>query len=329
MSITASIPPSTCVEAFSRHPALATRYARSRERLQQVRAAFAECESVRDGPLAIFCAGSLARMDVGAKSDLDIFVTADHSDRVDRRLFKIRLFSELMATNERLGFPPFSNDGEYLKIYFMDDLTSRAGSRFDDSENLFTTRMLLILESQFVVNEQVYRRHLRRILELYYRDQGSTPSFRPVFLLNDLLRYWRTMCLNYEERRHDVDLPFRKKNVNLKFSRMLMVFGTVLPLIAEPIDSVAELENLCARTPLERLASGLDRLEDADLAKRWSGALDEYEDFLSWKESADVEDLLTKRKAMVNRAATTLSTFLYDALTHESIPGDLRRCLIL
>lgn len=80
-------------------------------------------------------------MEVGEKSDLDIFVTADRDDGNDRRLFKIKLFSELMATNERLGFPPFSNDGEYLKIYFMNELTSRAGSRFDDSENLFTTRM--------------------------------------------------------------------------------------------------------------------------------------------------------------------------------------------
>ena len=63
--------------------------------------------------------------------------------------------------------------------------------------------------------------------------------------------------------------------------------------------------------------------------KRWPRVLDDYEAFLSWKESADVEELLTKQKAMVNDAARTLSTFLYDALTHESIQGDLRRCLIL
>ena len=50
--------------------------------------------------------------------------------------------------NERLVFPPFSNDGEYLKVYFMEDLSSRTGSPRDDGDNLFTTRMLLMLESQ-------------------------------------------------------------------------------------------------------------------------------------------------------------------------------------
>lgn len=142
----------------------------------------------------------------------------------------------------------------------------------------------LILESQPIAHEDIYRKHLRTILELYYRDRNATSPFRPIFLLNDLLRYWRTMCLNYEERRHDADRPFRKKNVNLKFSRMLTVFATVLPLIAQPADSVPKLESLCTKTPLERLATGLDFLGDEGLADRWPGILDAYEEFLSWKE---------------------------------------------
>ena len=122
------------------------------------------------------------------------------------------------------------------------------------------------------------------------------------------------MCLNYEERRHDVDWPFRKKNANLKFSRMLTVFGTVLPLIAEPADSVPKLASLCTKTPLERLATGLDLLGDEGLADRWPGILDVYEDFLSWKERADVEDFLTNQTTAVNAQAEKLSAFLYDAL---------------
>ena len=319
-----------CFDALQSHAALAERSQQSRTHLDRVRNALNESDIIRDGPLAIFCAGSLARMESGTKSDLDLFVTADAADGELRgRLFQITLLSELMAINKRLGFPPFSNDGEYLKVYFMEDLTSRTGSRLDDSENLFTTRILLMLESQPIAHEHIYHEHLRTILELYYRDRNTASPFRPIFLLNDLLRYWRTMCLNYEERRHDVDWPFRKKNVNLKFSRMLTVFGTVLPLIAEPADSVPKLASLCTMTPLERLATGLDLLGDEDLADRWRGILDVYEDFLSWKERDDVEDFLTTQTTAVNAHAKKLSGFLYDALTHSNIRDEFRRHLIL
>lgn len=320
-----------CFDALHSHAALAERNRRSRARLDPVREALNESAIVRDNPLAIFCAGSLARMESGKKSDLDLFVTADAGGHGElrKRLFQITLFSELMAINQRLGFPPFSNDGEYLKVYFMEDLTSRTGSPSDDSENLFTTRMLLMLESQPIAHEDIYRKHLRTILELYYRDRNAASPFRPIFLLNDLLRYWRTMCLNYEERRHDADRPFRKKNVNLKFSRMLTVFATVLPLIAQPADSVPKLASLCMRTPLERLATGLDLLGDEDLADRWAGILDAYEEFLSWKERDDVEDFLTEQTTAVNALANDLSAFLYDALTHSNVRGEFRRYLIL
>ena len=110
---------------------------------------------------------------------------------------------------------------------------------------------------------------------------------------------------------------------------MLTVFGTVLPLIAEPADSVPKLANLCTTTPLERLATGLDLLDDVDLANRWRGILDVYEEFLSWKERDDVEDFLTNQTTAVNERAEMLSAFLYDALTHSNVRGEFRRYLIL
>lgn len=110
---------------------------------------------------------------------------------------------------------------------------------------------------------------------------------------------------------------------------MLTVFGTVLPLVARPTDSVSTLEDLCTKTPLERLATGLDDLGDKDLTHRWRRILDIYEEFLSWKEKNDVETFLTQQKEVVNDRAKELSTFLYDALTHRNVPGDFRRYLIL
>ena len=318
-----------CVNVLRDHDALAERREKSGKRLASVRNAVEKCSTIKATGLAIFCAGSLARMEAGDKSDLDIFVTADGDGKSHGRLFQIELFSELMALNRRLSFPPFSNDGEYLKIYCMNELKSETGSRFDDSENLFTARMLLILESQPMVNEATYGEHLHKIIEHYYRDRNGTGSFRPLFLLNDLLRYWRTLCLNYEAHRHNPDRPFRKKNVNLRFSRMLTVFSTVLPLVGQPIDTVEKLEELCKKTPLDRLAAGLDMLNDSTLATRWHDILNGYAEFLSWKENPDVDEVLAKKKSLINKRAAELSAFLYDALTHKTIQPDLRRALLL
>ena len=318
-----------CAEALRGHRELAACRAHAENRLAGVRAAFQCLDIIKDRRLAVFCAGSLARMEAGSRSDLDLFVTENEAGGPVGRLFEIELFSELMAINQKLRFPAFSNDGEYLQIHRMEKLKSRTGSRFDDSENLFTVRMLLILESQPIANDSVYGEHLHEILGHYYRDRKGENSFRPLFLLNDLLRYWRTLCLNYEQHRHDAQQPFRKKNVNLKFSRMLTVFGTVLPLVSRPVDTVEKLAALCKKTPLERLALGLDLLNDSELKGRWSGILDGYKEFLSWKENTDVETFLTEYKDLVDKRAAALSTFLYDALTHETIRSEFRRALIL
>ena len=87
-----------CFDALHSHAALAERNRRSRARLDTVREALNESAIVRDNPLAIFCAGSLARMESGRKSDLDLFVTAEADDHGEfrKRLFQITLFSELI-----------------------------------------------------------------------------------------------------------------------------------------------------------------------------------------------------------------------------------------
>lgn len=321
-----------CKTILAEHVALQTRRDRSKEQLVRVRSVFGESEFLTRLPISVFCVGSLARGEVGAKSDLDVFVTADAaSTELRSRLCEYTLFAELINLNRALELPPFSNDGQYLKVNFLEDLKRQTGSPLDDSENLFTPRMLLVLESEPLLHQEIYDRHLRAVIAHYYRDQAGKRSFRPLFLLNDILRYWRTLCLNYEERRHDPSKPWRKKNVNLKFSRMVTVFSMVLPLVLQPSDSVDAVFELCRRTPLERLAAGLDELEDTSINEDWPGVLDIYEEFLRWKEDDHIEEYLegSEHRHRVGRNAAALSTLLHRALTHERIPAELRRYLIL
>lgn len=322
----------SCLEALNQHASLAERQRRSAERLETVRGEFARSKFLDGLPLSIFCAGSLARLESGTHSDMDIFVLAERSPELRSRLCEYKLFAEAIRINgEALGFPEFSNDGQYLKICFTDDLTKRTGSPQDDMENLFTTRMLLLLESTHVLHADAYQRHLDDICKHYYRDDRGKRTFRPLFLINDLLRYWRTLCLNYEERRNDVSKPWRKKNVNLKFSRMVTVFGSVLPITLGMADSADALASLCGQAPLQRLASALDVIADDGLSSRWPGILDGYEQFLKWKEQDDVEAFLREgpSKQLVRAGAEQLSEFLHDALTHPTIKPELRRYLVL
>jgi len=260
-----------CSKILNSHEALNNRKDVSEKRLKKVRDHFDQCELFKEKDLNVFCAGSLGRFEIGELSDLDLFVI---SEQKEYRLDKIVILAKLIEINKELGFKTFSNDGKFLILHSMDDMTEKLGDPADDSENLFTTRMLLLLESKCILNPALYDEHINKILSHYFRDRKGHPKFEPIFLLNDILRYWRTLCLNYERIRNDPNKDWRKKNVNLKFSRPLTVFSTVLPLLSVPIRNHEDMKNLIIKTPLQRLAYGLDSLKDASLTEKFKIFLD-------------------------------------------------------
>jgi hypothetical protein len=190
--------------------------------------------------------------------------------------------------------------------------------------------MLLVLESKYLTNEQEYQRATEAVVGNYFRDNKGKADFRPLFLMNDLLRYWRTLCLNYEECRADPDKPWRKKNINLKFARMTTVFSTVLLLMVEKPSTAEQFIPFVAKTPLERLAHALDKIGNNALIDRFAGFLDHYASFLRLKEFEKPEKLLQRKNAKerIRDAARSSSDFLYDALMHESNDA-LKRFLVL
>lgn len=189
------------------HSQLQVRVTRSRQEIDRVRSKFQEIDG---DSVAIFCAGSLAREEIGENSDLDLFfLGADDEDPTE--LFKYQFFGKVIRLNEKLAYPEFSNDGRFLKIQSKKELIDRTGTPIDDSENLFTTRMLLLLESKWILGDEKYHEILKAVVSHYYRDSRGKNDFKPLFIINDLLRYWRTLCLNYEQRRNDSSKPWRKK----------------------------------------------------------------------------------------------------------------------
>jgi len=318
----------TFVEILGNHAPSQTRRNSSQMRLDKVREAFAQEQLFKkNNEICVFAAGSLGRLDSGITSDLDVFVTTTGGDV--GRLREIEVFASVVKINEALDFPALSNDGQFLKVFDIPGHERKVGSPEDDNLNWFTTRMLLLLESSYLCNEESYHLHKTCILELYFRD-ASKDGFKPIFLLNDILRYWRTVCLNYEQARSIPGKSWKKRNFNLKFSRLLSVFGTILPLMLIRDVTADKIEKLSSTRPMDRLAVGLDLLTDAsDLMPRFDKFLNDYEYFLTVKESTDFDSVTDPIREDLKSRANSVAEFINDALNHSSVPKELRRYLII
>lgn len=213
--------------------------------------------------LAVFCAGSYARLEGSEYSDIDLFfVYGTHElERKDKRTREIRLFSSLIHATEEMGFPPFSNDADYLKTIHCADVLEHLGAAKDDWSNHFTMRMLMLLESRCLRGEDTFEAVQRAIISAYYRDYPDhKSSFEPWFLINDIGRFWKTLLLNYENKRNqdsnDQVLKNKQKvrNFKLKYSRMTTCFATIAAL-ASHCDTIEEEDvlELVQRTPQQRL----------------------------------------------------------------------------
>jgi hypothetical protein len=297
---------------------LATRRKQSEDGLAQVRKAAADRLSpiVKDEPLAIYVTGSFGRLEARFPrgSDLDLFFLYGPESRSPKaRLSQLTWFElagALIQIGRELGFEDFSRDGAFLQSHNVWHIGRELGSQHEDSENGFTARLLLLLESRYVLNEHLYERFMEETIGFYYGDYASNQgTFRPTFLINDILRYWRTLCLNYEHKRsrkrsqddpHDERAAWRANsaldNLKLRFSRLSTCYSMVIALAAEPTPVEPErVLELCRTAPTDRWsiaaewASGPNR---AEARSKVQEILDLYEHFL---ELIADEDMLRQR----------------------------------
>lgn len=236
----------------------------SRTRLEQLKIKVGEIGELNLFPeISIYCAGSFARLEASEYSDIDLFFlySSPLEDLDEPRTKQIQFFSKIIGVVDKMGFPKLSNDGEYLTLMHTNQLVDHLGSRIDDYNNYFTARMLLLLESKCIYQQIIYKSTIEKVIDSYFRDfPDHEDSFKPTFLVNDIIRYWKTLCLNYENKRnHFTEDPEKKikhkiRNFKLKFSRMNTCFAMIAGFLCqkEPIDQKA-IYKLTCMTPMERL----------------------------------------------------------------------------
>ena len=316
------------------HDGLSKRMSYGRGLLERVRTAAAQRSTCSRNEICAYVAGSLGRLETGQISDLDVFLFAHRKnkqvgERSINRLEEILVLSELIQVNSELSLPAFSGDGRYFKIHEVSELLAGTGTSIDDSENLFTTRLLLLLESKCIVNDELYTEVTKETVDMYFRDGRGRKGYRPIFLLNDILRYWRTICLNYERTRSDLGKPWWKKNLNLKFSRKLTVFSTILAILVDRIDTYAAFSNISTLTPMERLAYALDKLDDNAYSSEFIVFLNNYEDFLAAKSHSELEELEPTNANIFSAKAQHFDDLLHSIFDSPKLDPQLVRYMLI
>ena len=230
----------------------------------------------------VYMTGSFGRGEASVHSDLDLFIlgkvdsTADKSNgRMLRQLDEICIKADLIQVTRKLQMPPFSGDGEYLVHYSVEELTRTLGTQDDDRANTFTARLLLLLESQVLFGEGVYNEAIEEVVAAYWRDyEDHKDDFVPAFLGNDILRLWRTFCVNCEARtkREPVEdkAKGKLKNYKLKHSRLLTCYSALLQMLTiygkQKTIGPRDMLSVVRLAPTERLdwMRGQKYLKDAE-----------------------------------------------------------------
>lgn len=232
----------------------------SNKKIQELKKHISELNDIErfKDSLCIYVTGSFARGEASEYSDIDIFFVS--SEYETKNLDEIVLKSELIKLTRRLKLPDFSGDGEFLKIHSVEEIIDKLGSPDDDYNNYFTARMLLLLESKVLFNETLYRKVILKIINVYFNDyKDHEESFKPVFLANDIIRFWKTMCLNYEEKKkkrnseETAKNKSRLKNLKLKFSRITTCYSILCCLRKGEQTTPEFVYELIQKTPIERL----------------------------------------------------------------------------
>lgn len=223
---------------------------------------------------AVVYVGSIGRREAVDGSDDDfMFLVDDPGERATG----IEPVTNALRTLHDFEEP--SRRGIFAEPVIRSDLIDNIGLAADDNANT-TRRMLFLLESTWAWNESYYAMTFDRILDRYI--DRSVKDYRPPrFILNDLIRYWRTMCVDFAGKEHEGPEKWGIRNAKLRTSRKMLFAGGLLPVLTcadLPKNEMAPyLKHELALPPVDRVASAFLRQDETiDAGARALSAYDEF-----------------------------------------------------
>ncbi len=303
MNLVTTVPPTKATSKLLDLPSL-RRYRedslRIREQLDTVLSAEIPSYATEDTNLVVF--GSLARGEWTSQSDLDWTYLIDGEANADH----LRISQQIHATLTDKGFLEPGPTGTFGNMAFSHDIVHQIGGEADTNKNT-TRRVLLLLESCFIGNrgdahERVIRAAINRYLEEddHHLTSDSKRYRVPRFLLNDIVRFWRTMAVDFASKQRDRGgKGWGLRNAKLRMSRKLIFasglsicFGVNLdPELNRQISTdrndiklnlVNHIRERVRLTPLEILANFIEQYRIPDqVATDLFGSYAEFLDLLN------------------------------------------------
>jgi hypothetical protein len=274
-------------------PNLAAARALTESRLSDVREQLKATPCDPEACVALF--GSWGRYELTEHSDDDWAILIDGPRRADTRPLSSDVEGALGVEGREPG-----SQGIFGTSVSCDHLVERIGLDGDDNKNL-TRRMLLLLESSAVVNDSAHLACRARVLDGYL--DHSVKDYRPPrFLLNDLIRYWRTICVDFVgKEREGAGQKWALRNLKLGLSRKALFAGGLLPVLlchrlaAADIRSV--LSDAFAMPSLDRIARSFLELDAVDAGVRAVRAYDRFIGLLGDPEARAQLEQLSRAQA--------------------------------
>ncbi len=214
--------------------------ARIREELDLLLYADIPKYTSEDTSLVVF--GSLARGEWTSASDLDWTYLIDGQANSDHLVIAQKI-GRVVDENKQKFRPP-RQAGTFGNMAFSHDIIHQIGGQNDTNRNT-TQRILLLLESTTIgKNAQAYERIIKGVINRYLEEdnhllvEDRTRYRVPRFLLNDIVRFWRTMAVDFASKQRDrAGEGWGLRNAKLRMSRKLIFASGLLVCFGCNLDS--------------------------------------------------------------------------------------------
>ncbi len=227
--------------------------------------------------LCVIVTGSYGRDEASDISDMDWFLVIDET--------KIELTEEIKCSilknvdsiiNKFVAKDTGSTDTFASLIQTSDLLENYGGDK--ETNQAFTRRMLYLLESKSLYNDEMYVELKNKIVELYIKDSVSDHNLSQ-FLLNDIIRYYRTICTDYEFKVNEQDKSWGVRKIKLRFSRKILYFSGLI-MVAKTCSlsrskKIEETLSLLDLPPIARIKSICGEVQSKEMLVYYSQFLEE------------------------------------------------------
>jgi len=217
-----------------------------------------------EGAFDVVVLGSLARLEATEGSDFDFLVVAHQLPNDPRESRHLLASVQAVQKDLELGDPGAT--GLFGSVVSATDLTERIGLEADTNQT-HSRRILLLEESRSIYRSDLHRDLIRRIVERYLLDAEHRDPPIARFLLNDVLRYWRTLTVDYEAKRWErLEREWGLRYLKLRISRKIAFAGTLASIFLCERPTAEYFTEQFSKPPLARLAQLYDHLDDSGRA---------------------------------------------------------------